>query len=475
MANILIIDDDPGVCQVLSQAVEQAGYEAIAASSLGQGRQKTENRDIDAVFLDLSLPDGDGLKWLSWFQELPALPEVIIITGKGEPAGAELALSRGAFDFLPKPVSLQEVTLTLVRALEYREAKLKRSREQPLHCPEILGQSPAMAKCLQDLAQAAASENSVLIWGETGTGKELFARAMHRNSSRSGKEFVVVDCSALAPNLLESTLFGHLKGAFTGASGERQGLVAKAHKGTLFLDEIGELTLEMQKRFLRVLEEKQYSPLGGSTELQSDFRLICATNRDLEALVQEGQFRADLLHRIRLHHMHLPPLRDRKQDIPLLCSYFLQRIAEQRCQPVKDVYPEVQEIFAAYHWPGNVRELNHALEEAVSAAAQEPALHRKHLPLHLRISLLKSSLAENKDDGELLHPQASPLNQELIPDWKSFKAQVLQAAEQRYFLDLHAHAQGRVKEMARLAGLTQARVYELLKRYKPRGTDGLSR
>ncbi|MFO8032716.1 MAG: sigma-54 dependent transcriptional regulator [Desulfohalobiaceae bacterium] len=471
MASILIIDDDPDVCQVLSQAVEQAGCNAYAASSLGQGREKANSNQLDAVFLDLSLPDGDGLQWLPWFQELSSLPEVIIITGKGDPAGAELALSKGAFDFLPKPVSLQEVTLTLERALEYREAKLKRSREKPLHCPEIVGQSPALAKCLQDLGQAAASENSMLIWGETGTGKERFARALHQNSPRARQDFVVVDCSALTPSLLESTLFGHVKGAFTGASAEKQGLVAKGHKGTLFLDEISELTLEMQKRFLRVLEDKKYRPLGASTEIKSDFRLVCATNRDLEAMVQEGQFRADLLYRIRLHQIHLPPLRERKQDIPILCRYFLQEISRQKGQRAKEVYPEVLEIFAAYHWPGNVRELRHALEEAVTAADQEPALHRKHLPLHLRISLLKDSLAENRTDGQLLHPQASPMNKEQIPDWKTFKSQVLQAAEQRYFLDLQVHTRGRVKDMAKLAGLTQARVYELLKKYKPRESE----
>lgn len=471
MSDILIIDDAPDVCQVFSQAVEQAGHIAHAASSLGQGREKAGKIEVHAVFLDLSLPDGDGLQWLSWFQELSSLPEVIIITGKGDPAGAELALSKDAFDFLPKPVSLQEVILTLVRALEYREAKLKRSREKPLSCPEIVGQSPALTKCLQDLGQAAASENSMLIWGETGTGKELFARALHQNSPRAKQDFVVVDCSALTPSLLESTLFGHVKGAFTGASAEKQGLVARGHKGTLFLDEIGELTLEMQKKFLRVLEEKQYRPVGASTEIKSDFRLVCATNRDLETMVQEGQFRADLLHRIRLHQIHLPSLRERKQDIPVLSRHFLQEISRQSGQATKDVYPEVQEIFAAYHWPGNIRELRHALEEAVAAADQEPALHRKHLPLHLRVSLLKDSLAENSTYGQVLHPQASPLNEEQIPDWKSFKSQVLQAAEQRYFQDLHAHTQGQVKEMARLAGLTQARVYELLKKYKPRGAE----
>ncbi len=468
MAQILIIDDEYDVCQVLAQAVEDAGHTALTAMSLRQGHARAGSNHIDAVFLDISLPDGDGLQALPGFQELASLPEVIIITGKGDPEGAELALNKGAFDFLQKPVALQEVTLTLVRALEYREARLRRNRQRPMHCPEIIGSSQTLGKCLQELGQAAATENNLLIYGETGTGKELFARALHQNSPRAGLSFVVVDCSALTPSLLESTLFGHVKGAFTGAVGEKQGLVAQGHRGTLFLDEVGELSLEMQKRFLRVLEEKRFRPLGSSTEIDSDFRLVCATNRDLASMVQQGEFRSDLLHRIRLQEIQLPALRERKQDIPELTRYFLQHFSWQTGAEVKDVYPEVLEIFQDYDWPGNVRELKHALEQAVTAAWDEPVLHRKHLPLHLRISLLKRSLAGKEAQGQILSPQTSPLNFEHIPDWKSFKDQVLKSAEERYFQDLYAHTRGQVKELASLAGLTQARVYELLKKYKPK-------
>ncbi len=484
MSNILIVDDDPDVCQVLSRAVQDSGYLSVNADSLQSARSQAGRSEFQAVFLDLELPDGNGLEILSYLQDLPSSPEVIIITGKGDPEGAELALSQGAFDFLEKPASILEITRTLARALEYRDARIKRSRQSLLKCPDIVGSSPAMTKSLQDLAQAAASDHNFMIYGETGTGKELFARALHQNSPRARENFVVVDCSALSPSLLESTLFGHVKGAFTGAVENFAGLIARSHKGTLFLDEIGELTPEMQKRFLRLLEEKRYLPVGASQEMTSEFRLVCATNRDLESMVQCGKFRADLLYRIRMQKCRLPPLRERKQDIPELIRYFLNQIGKDSGENPKEVYPEVLESFQAYHWPGNVRELKNALEQAVAAAGEEPMLHRKHLPLHLRVAILKCSLPElnrleesrppgiqpgldrEPERDEILHALFSPLGGESIPDWKSFKEQVLREAERRYFQDLYTLARGKVKEMAKLSGVSQSRVYEIIKRCK---------
>jgi len=466
MARVLIIDDERDVCEILSRAVESAGHTPVATLTLNQGLSKAESDTVEAVFLDVSLPDGNGIACLSSFLEVHSSPEVIIITGKGDPDGAELALTRGAFDFLQKPASMQEVTLTLVRALEYREARLKRQSRQILNREGIIGTSPRLNKCLESLAEACSTENSLLISGETGTGKELFARAVHDNSSRSSSPFVVVDCSALTESLVESTLFGHVKGAFTGAVSASQGLVAQADGGTLFLDEIGELSLEMQKKFLRVLEEKTFRPVGSGKQISSDFRLIVATNRDLESMVEHERFRSDLLYRIRSHRINLPPLRERQEDIPELTHYFLkQHVSDVSSEP-KKVYPEVFEIFSAYEWPGNVRELRHTLEQALAAARTEPALHRKHLPLHLRVSLLKRSLKEQEQTGSVLSESVSPLAGESIPDWRSFRELVIRAAEERYFHDLHSYTDGKVKEMARLAGLTQARVYDLIKKHK---------
>ncbi|EFI33746.1 putative two component, sigma54 specific, transcriptional regulator, Fis family [Desulfonatronospira thiodismutans ASO3-1] len=468
MANVLIIDDDPDVRQVLAGAVKSAGHEARSAGTLQIAMDTAGSFNCEAVFLDLSLPDGHGLDALTWFQELMSFPEVIIITGKGDPAGAELALNKGAFDFLEKPASIAEVTLTLVRALEYREARLRRSREGLIKRSGIVGSCSALVRCLQDLSQAAATGNSLLIFGETGTGKELFAKAVHDNSPRAGHDFVVVDCSALSRGVMESTLFGHVRGAFTGASDNFSGLVALSNKGTLFLDEIGELDLDMQKKFLRVLEEKKFRPVGASREVYSDFRLVCATNRDLEAMAQRGEFRQDLLYRIRMQKCTLPPLRERREDIPELCTHFLEETAGQLKASPKEMYPEVLEIFSAYEWPGNVRELKNALEQAAAAAQDEPMLHRRHLPLHLRVSLLKDSLSGQQEDKGVLSSDFSPLGQSDIPEWKTFKTQVVEAAEERYFHDLYAHTGGRIKEMARLANLTQSRVYSLINKYKLR-------
>lgn len=466
MAKVLIVDDEQDVCEVLCRAVESAGHTPAAAMTLDQGLAAAESEVVDAVFLDVSLPDGNGIAWLSRFLEFPSSPEVIIVTGKGDPDGAELALTRGAFDFLQKPASMQEVALTLIRALEYREARLKRQRRQILTRDGILGSSPQLRKSLESLAEAAATENSVLISGETGTGKELFARALHTNSNRASGPFVIVDCSALTENLVESTLFGHVKGAFTGAVSGNKGLIAQAHGGTLFLDEIGELTPEMQKRFLRVLEEKKFRPVGSGSRQESDFRLVVATNRDLESMVEHERFRSDLLFRIRSHRIALPPLRERQEDIQELTHFFLKQRTEYPGDAPKQIYPEVFDIFGAYDWPGNVRELRHTLDQALAAASNEPALHRKHLPLHLRVSLLKRSLSEQQQTGTVLSESLSPLAGENIPDWRTFRELVVHATEERYFQDLYAYTGGKVKEMAKLAGLTQARVYDLIKKHK---------
>ncbi|MEJ5378553.1 MAG: sigma 54-interacting transcriptional regulator [bacterium] len=244
--------------------------------------------------------------------------EPIIITGAGGAEAAQVALKSGAWDFIQKPASVSELELSLIRALQYRELKQADLALEAIRVDGIVGQCPAFIRCLQQAARAATSDVTVLITGETGTGKELVARAIHAKSFRAQAQFVVVDCTVIPQNLVESTLFGQVRGAFTGAEKESKGLVGQAHGGTLFLDEVGELDISVQKAFLRVLQEKKYRQVGGREELESDFRLVAATNRDLEALVKQGRFRQDLLHRLMALHIHLPPLRDRGDDIKAL-------------------------------------------------------------------------------------------------------------------------------------------------------------
>ena len=315
MANVLIIDDDKMICDVLSKIVMRMAHNATSAFTLKDGLKATYTHEPDVIFLDIAMPDGNGLEMLPRIRKTPSNPEVIIITGSGDPDGAELAIRSGAWDYIDKASSTKEIMLPLDRALQYREKKLSGKQPVVLKREGIIAKSPKTKACLDLLAQAAGSDASVIITGETGTGKELFARAIHNNSPRALREFVIVDCTVLPETLVESVLFGHKKGAFTGADQDREGLIKQANGGTLFLDEIGELPMAIQKTFLRVLHEHRFRPVGGKEEIESDFRLVAATNRDLDKMTESGEFRKDLLFRLRSLTIELPPLRECTEDI----------------------------------------------------------------------------------------------------------------------------------------------------------------
>lgn len=463
MTRVLVIDDEHDVCEVLSHAIQKGGYKPAYANTLHQGLDLAQNSHFEAVLLDVCMPDGNGLDFLPRFLELPSSPEVIIITGKGDPDGAELSLSRGAFDYIEKPASLNQVMLPLVRALEYREARLQRTKPRILRREGIIGSSQRINHCLESLADAAATQNSVLVSGDTGTGKELFARALHANSSRRESHFVVLDCAALTESLVESILFGYVRGAFTGAVSDRAGLIAQAHSGTLFMDEIGELTLEMQKKFLRVMDDKQFRPVGGQQVKRSDFRVVAATNRNLAKMVERGRFRGDLLYRINTHELHIPPLRERKEDIPEIVYH----MSSKRCHDLglepKRISLEVIEMLNDYHWPGNVRELIHTVDKMLAAAQNESVLHPHHLPVHLRVTSKRKSLQGEADPS--LDEVAQSMAQSSSMSWKAYREHIATLAEKRYFEALYEQTRGSVRDMARRAGLTQARIYGLLKKH----------
>ncbi|OGR34597.1 MAG: Fis family transcriptional regulator, partial [Desulfovibrionales bacterium GWA2_65_9] len=392
MGNILIIDDDAEVRETLLSLTRRMRHAGEAVGSIADGLARLRLGGVDVAFLDVSLPDGNGLDALSEIKALPDSPEVIILTGRGDPDGAELAIQGGVWDYLLKPSPIKETMLALERALKYRDGKRNACGPVALVMEDVVGRSRAMRACFDAVAGAAGAVSSVLITGETGTGKELFARTIHQNSARAAKPFVVVDCAALTETLVESTLFGHRKGAFTGADSDRVGLVKLADGGTLFLDEVGEMPLNLQKAFLRVLQERRFRPVGASQEVESDFRLMAATNRDLDQMVEQGGFRSDLLYRIKTIPIGLPPLRERPEDIKPLCVFRVGQLCEQYNLPLKGFDQDFFHVLEGYAWPGNVRELFNVLERAFVASNSARTLFAMHLPQDVRIKVAKASL-----------------------------------------------------------------------------------
>ena len=363
MARILVVDDESLIRVLVADVGESLGHEVLTAASIKEG-QDLAQRGVDIVLLDVLLPDGDGLAHVETFSQLPGRPDVIIITGHGNADAAEAALRSGAWEYLVKPLRVRDLSKALTQAVQWRNSRDSQSRSLLRH-PDIIGESPALAEALEALREAAASNVNVLITGETGTGKELFASALHANSLRASGPFVTVDCTTLPETLVEAHLFGHARGAFTGADRAREGLLAAADHGTLFLDEVGELPLPVQGAFLRALELRRFRPVGEVREVESDFRLVAATNRDLDDMVGMDLYRSDLRFRLRGMTIHVPPLRRRAEDIPLLAEHFTARYCQRHELPNKELTPDCYAMLADYSWPGNVRELKNFVEYGV--------------------------------------------------------------------------------------------------------------
>ncbi len=462
-ARVLIIDDDAEVCLALADMIQAIGHEAECAYTLSGGLHQAVRGRYDVVFLDVNMPDGNGLDALPGIRKAEFAPEVIIITGQGDADGAELAIKSGAWDYIAKPASLNSMTLPLVRALQYRAEKRKSQPLAALKRCGIIGNSPQIRAGLDLLVQAATSETNVLITGETGTGKEVFARAIHQNSRRSQGSFVVVDCAALPQTLVESVLFGHERGAYTGADRSQDGLIVQADGGTLFLDEVGEMPLGIQKNFLRVLQERRFRPVGGEVEIYSDFRLLAATNRDLETMVRQGTFRSDLLFRLRALAIPLVPLRHRLDDLKELVIHHVSEVCEREGLATKGFSSEFFDMLKVYEWPGNIRELFNALESAISAAKNEHTLFPKHLPTHIRVQVARASMnRENKNGDEASIPNATT---PVIAPLRDFRASAAAEAERHYLERLIDIAEGDIQQACRISQVSRSRLYELFKKY----------
>jgi DNA-binding NtrC family response regulator len=393
---ILVVDDDEITCNLLEEVLSKEGYRVQIALNGREAIEKGELQPYDVVLTDIRMLEVDGMEVLQAYKKKSPETVIIMMTAFGSIETAIRAIKEGAYDYVSKPFKLDEIKLTIQRSLEQ-----KRLAEENLHYRQelitkyklenVVGRSPQMLQVYKTIARVAESRSTILISGESGTGKELIARAIHFNSPRASRPFVAVDCSSLAETLLESELFGHVRGAFTGAVAAKKGLFEEADSGTCFLDEIGDISLAMQAKLLRVLQEHEIKRVGGTETVKIDVRIVAATNKNLEELVAEKKFREDLFYRLNVVSLQIPPLRERPEDVPLLADHFLRKYAAQNNKPVCRISPDAMEFLIRYRWPGNVRELENVIERAATLSSSSLILF-EDLPRRLQVEPAQVSL-----------------------------------------------------------------------------------
>ncbi len=476
--NVLIIDHDADFLAGMKKTISRLNHGATCMPTISEGLQAALHTPFDIVVMNSEPSDSRAIEVLRKIREIPSPPEVVVVSDSGDPDEAEAAIRNGAWDYAEKPKGNRGMALLLVRLFEYLARKgPARDQRQVLKketYEEIVGSSPAIRTSLDLVAMAAESEANVLIGGETGTGKELFAWAIHNNSKRANQQFVVVDCAALPPTLVESTLFGYEKGAFTGADRPHKGLIKRADGGTLFLDEVGELPLPIQRSFLRVLQERSFRLVGSNKETRSEFRLIAATNRNLEQMVQRRQFRKDLLFRLKAFSMELPPLRDRIQDIREIAVHQMTKLCRSYNCAEKSFSLDFFETLSRYEWPGNVRELVNAIERAISAARNEPVIFPKHLPTYIRIDLARASAMEDEAARPALETFTGN-NRDSWPRLAQAREAAVAHAERDYLKALIASTGKDIKKAIGISGLSRSRFYALLKKHRISVSDAEER
>ncbi len=426
--HILVIDDEADIRESLSDLLSLYDYQISMAVNASEGIEKAESGSYDLILLDLSLPDGTGLDVLTVLHGRGVDTPVFMITAYGSIEVAVDALKRGAADYFSKPWDNEKLLIEIdrmisKRRLERENQELKRALKQRYSFPNIVGKSEAMVRVLDLVSQVAPSRATILITGETGTGKELIAKAIHANSTRADEAFVAVNSGSVPPDLLESSLFGHVKGSFTGAIASKKGYFEAANKGTIFFDEIGTISLETQAKLLRVIQEKEFMPVGSNENVRVDVRILAATNADLRKLVEEGKFREDLYYRLNVINISLPPLRDRKQDILNLSNHFFTKYCKENDKPFLVQFdPEAMQVLMEYNWPGNVRELENVVERAV-VLASGASVSTEVFPDHL---LHAGGLRIRRDESGHLPADASLF--EVVADFERRK--IVEALEQ---------------------------------------------
>ena len=454
-ARILIADDDEVSCQLFAETLESDGFQVDQVTSGDEAIARLHAVNHDLVIIDVRMPGISGLEVTRIVHEkYPALP-IIVMTAFGSIETAVEAIHEGAFDFISKPMNLAELKKTVSRALSQRSLQRHSAKnangedENPTELGKIIGKSPAMLEVYKTVARVAPTKSTVLILGESGTGKELIARAIHDHSPRANRPFVAVDCGALTETILESELFGHMRGSFTGAFADKKGVFEDAQGGTCFLDEIGGISPNMQARLLRVLQEHEIRRVGGKDWLPVDVRVVAATNQNLAEAVAKGDLRQDLYYRLDVIAIHLPPLRERADDIPLLAQHFLRYYGQESGKPVPAFSDEAMEFLCSYPWPGNIRELENAIEQAV-ALSYQPVLTPEDLPRDVR------------EQREARIASLAPENAQFVfPDTPS-----LEEVKKRYVLHVLQLTGGNVSATARILNVDRRSLYRMLARYK---------
>jgi len=446
--SILVVDDDLAHRMMLKKVLGGWGYQVYEADDGSGAIEKVRQTSFDLILMDIRMLNISGIEALEQIKIInPAIP-VIIMTAYASVETAVTALKKGAYDYLTKPLDFDELKITIGRATEHNRLKkeneyLKIRLGEQFDRQNLIGQSPSMIKLLDTVAQVAATEATILITGESGTGKEVIANAIHYNSFRKDAQFIKINCAALTETLLESELFGHEKGAFTGADRRREGKFVQAEGGSLFLDEVSEMSPAMQVKLLRVLQERELTRVGGAEVIKVNVRLIAASNKDLKKEMEKGRFREDLFYRLNVVGLNVPPLRERKEDIPMLAQHFLQQFVAQNSKKIKGFTPQAMEKLLKYRWPGNIRELMNAIERAVVLSRKE----------HLDAEELVLMMADNFVDVKTIQNRSL----ENLP---------LEEVEKMTILEALATSAGNKSEAARRLGITRKTLRKKLEKYK---------
>ena len=449
---ILVVDDEKSMCDFLEIMLRKEGYEVISTTSGEKALELLDNNLYNMVLTDVKMPGADGFAVLRKTKEVSPDTVVIMITAYGSPEGAVTAIKEGAYDYITKPFRVEEVKLIIKKSLERNNLikeniRLRQAVEERYQFWNLIGKSTKMQRVYELVEKVSQTKANILISGESGTGKELVAKAIHYNSARKDRSFVTLNCGAIPENLLESELFGHMKGSFTGAIANKRGLLEMSESGTLFMDEIGELSLPLQVKLLRVIQERDFKRVGGTEDIKVDVRIISASNQDLQQKVAQGGFREDLFYRLNVIQIKLPPLRERKEDIPLLLNHFVGKYSAETGKKIEGVSPEALELLLGYDFPGNVRELENIIERSITLETS-PTIAERHVRSYLNERMISKSIPSSLD----------------IPDQGIDLNKVVEDLEKAFILKALEHTGGIKKKAAEILGMNfRAMRYKLAK------------